>query len=233
MTAERLFCTHCGAENRAEDKLCAKCGKELNGKENLFRDFLTDHIKDKIKGKIGDGIFDALKGWLLSHLYGCLVTVSLIAVIGTGIAAVTSAPARVKQRPVAIEEYGKAADTSYTDLPVGTLDLTLASLEYFRYITETVPCAIDEGYMQAYQCTPSLSGVTDAYVIHRPGNSENEDSPELYDGSYRFSDGTSVSVTFKLYGDGTRTVYKYRDETSCTVFPDGRVEGQRKADIYK
>ena len=230
MTAERLFCTHCGAENRAEDKLCAKCGKELNGKENLFRDFLTDHIKDKIKGKIGDSIFDALKGWLFSHLYGCLVTVSLIAVIGTGIAAATSAPARVKQRPVAIEDYGKAADTSYTDLPVGTLDLTLASLEYFRYITETVPIGADEGYMQYYGCTPSLPEVSEAYVIHRPFPLSNVES---YVGGFSFPDGTYVTVTFNLEKDGVCTVYKYRDETSCTVFPDGRVEGQRKADIYK
>ena len=76
----KLYCAFCGkeAENGAEN--CAACGKKIPAKENLFLDFLLDHTKDSIKGKIEDSVYETIKNFLLSHLYGVVVGISLIVV---------------------------------------------------------------------------------------------------------------------------------------------------------
>lgn len=91
-TTERLYCIHCGRENDPAAAVCTGCGKKLHEKEHRFRDFLLSHIKDDLKNKAGDTFFGAIKGWLLSHLFGCVVSVCIVAAAGTGIAAVTAAP---------------------------------------------------------------------------------------------------------------------------------------------
>ena len=56
-----IYCVWCGSENPADGQKCHKCGKKLDGKENLLRDFLVEHTKDKLKGDIDGTIYDALK----------------------------------------------------------------------------------------------------------------------------------------------------------------------------
>lgn len=82
-----IYCPDCGKENVPEAVLCRECGKAINEVEQPFRDFLKKHIKDELKGKLGDKVFDAVKGWLLSHLYASVVTVTVIAAAATGISA--------------------------------------------------------------------------------------------------------------------------------------------------
>lgn len=78
----RKYCIWCGeyAENGKEK--CTKCGKKINPKENLFLDFLKDHTKDKFKGEIEDRVYETIKNYLLSHLYGVVVGLSIV-VVGT------------------------------------------------------------------------------------------------------------------------------------------------------
>ena len=52
----------------------------MRPKEHLLKEYLYRNTKNKLKGKIEDSFLSVLKNWILSHLYGLVVTVSLIAV---------------------------------------------------------------------------------------------------------------------------------------------------------
>lgn len=72
------YCVFCGSENEAEQKTCAACGKELYPQENLLEEYLRKEAEDQIKGKVVGTVFDKLKNFLLSHLYGIALTVSVV-----------------------------------------------------------------------------------------------------------------------------------------------------------
>ncbi len=99
-----IFCPECGKENVPEAILCRECGKAINEEEHPFKDFLAAHVKDKLKGKMGDKLFDVVKGWLLSHLYASVVTITVIAAAATGIsAAVKNVQSdQVPERPASV-----------------------------------------------------------------------------------------------------------------------------------
>lgn len=104
-----VFCIHCGKQNMVtpgRTSHCGFCGDKLWDKDRPFRDFLIDHTKDKLKDKLSDTIFNALKNWCLSHLYGFLVTVSLVAAVTTTVSAAVNAPGKPEQvfrRPQSVE----------------------------------------------------------------------------------------------------------------------------------
>lgn len=243
MNSGKIFCIHCGTCNDIKNDICPKCGKKLNEEENLFKDFLTDHIKDDIKGKLQDSVYDTVKGWLLSHLYGCLVTVSLIAVIGTGISAVASRPKKIMQRPEELRRYEAPEENPPEENPpeenppeeqeTNGFDLRKASWDYLKNALETGSLAIAEPFMTLVYCETEIPGAAEAYVIHRTEYTYDETKNESYIGSITFSDGTEVSVWLELVDGDIVTTYKYRDGSSCTVYPDGRIEGELREDIYQ
>ena len=75
---EYIYCVYCGAKNDSSKENCSKCNKELHPKNKLFKEFLYNHIKDKFKGDLSDSIFSYLKNYIISHLYGILMTASII-----------------------------------------------------------------------------------------------------------------------------------------------------------
>lgn len=233
MTPEKIYCIHCGAENKPQDDVCCKCGKKLNEKENLFQDFLMDHVKDEIKGKLGDSLFDTIKGWLMSHLYGCLVTVSLVAAVGTGVAAVSAGPEAMAQRPADLPPYEEPVNPPPADSS-DALDLNRASWEYFKNIVDSSTMFFEEPYMKFCHCSSDLPDAVDAYVIHRTDYLwESEIKNDAYIGSVDFSDGSSASVAIDFVDGEYLTTYTYRDGSICTVYPDGRVEGELRENVYQ
>lgn len=83
-----IYCVWCGSENPSDGQKCQKCGKKLDVKETLLKDFLVEHTKDKLKGDLDGTIYDALKNYLLSHLYSVIIAVAFAA---TAVAAVVTA----------------------------------------------------------------------------------------------------------------------------------------------
>lgn len=239
MTPEKIYCIHCGAENKPQDETCCKCGKKLNEKENLFRDFLMDHVKDEVKGKLGDGLFDAVKGWLMSHLYGCLVTISLVAAVSTGVAAAAAGPESVAQRPADLPPYEEPVEPVYpvnppSEDPSDALDLNRASWDYFKNIVDSSTKFFEETYMKYCYCSSDLPDAVDACVIHRTDYlGESNIKNDTYIGSVVFSDDSSASVAINFVDGEYLTTYTYRDGSICTVYPDGRVEGELRENVYQ
>lgn len=77
----KTYCVFCGQENNSKDNKCCKCGKELNPKENLLKEYLFNKTKEKFKGDIDDSIFNLLFNFFKSHLYGFVLTLSIVGVV--------------------------------------------------------------------------------------------------------------------------------------------------------
>ncbi len=75
---EKRYCIFCGAENTADAKTCTACGRTMHPREDLLKEYLYKKTKAKLRGKAEDSFLAILKNWILSHLYGVVVTVSLI-----------------------------------------------------------------------------------------------------------------------------------------------------------
>ena len=78
---EMKYCIYCGRQNSPEAKFCVKCGKEMEPKENLLADFLLKRTKDKLKGSADDSLYNIIKNFLLSHLYGVALTISFVSAV--------------------------------------------------------------------------------------------------------------------------------------------------------
>ncbi len=99
------YCIYCGAENDSSGETCIKCGKPLYPTEHQVRSYLVNEFKDQLKSKAEDSIFERIRDFLLAHLFGLLLTVS---VIFTGFSAFASAAddaVTIKSAPAA-DAYG-------------------------------------------------------------------------------------------------------------------------------
>lgn len=72
------YCVYCGTKNKLEDKKCIKCHKKLNPKDHPLLDYLKSKTKDNLKGKLEDNIFSTIINYIKSHLYGFILTCSII-----------------------------------------------------------------------------------------------------------------------------------------------------------
>lgn len=84
---EKVYCVWCGCKHVKKTEKCMACGKELDPKDRLLVDFLVEHTKDKFKGDLEDSLYEAIKNYLLSHLYGVVVTIAIVGAVTAAAAA--------------------------------------------------------------------------------------------------------------------------------------------------
>lgn len=111
---EKKYCIFCGAENDADADVCCWCGKSMHEKDHLLKEYLYKKTKGRLKGKLEDSFLSVLKNWIFSHLYGLVVTVSLIAAVVFRITASAAVPEYVRtvtyeQRPDIIAMTSQSA----------------------------------------------------------------------------------------------------------------------------
>lgn len=80
-----IYCVYCGTGNILEDKKCKKCKKQLDPKNRPFRDYMVDKLKDKVEGDIQDNIISLIVEFIKSHLYGIVLTCSIVFTVTAGI----------------------------------------------------------------------------------------------------------------------------------------------------
>ena len=84
---EKVYCVWCGCKHVKKTEKCMACGKKLDPKDRLLVDFLVEHTKDKFKGDLEDSLYEAIKNYLLSHLYGVVVTIAIVGAVTAAAAA--------------------------------------------------------------------------------------------------------------------------------------------------
>lgn len=72
------YCIYCGTKNKIENKKCTKCHKKLNPKDRPLLEYLKSKIKDDLKGNVEDNIIDIITKYIKTHLYGFIMTCSII-----------------------------------------------------------------------------------------------------------------------------------------------------------
>ncbi len=75
---EIKYCTNCGSANKKSAIICVECEKKINEKHRPFYDFLQKRIKGKVTGFAEAGLFKLIKNYLVSHLYGAVLAISVV-----------------------------------------------------------------------------------------------------------------------------------------------------------
>lgn len=71
---EVIYCVECGAKNAPDIEKCTKCHKNPDPKDHAWKDYW----KEKFEGKIEDNAFNLIKEFIKKHLYGVLMTCSVV-----------------------------------------------------------------------------------------------------------------------------------------------------------
>lgn len=71
---EVIYCVECGEKNAPDTEKCTKCHKNPDPKDHAWKDYW----KEKVGGKIEDNAFDLIKKYIEKHLYGVLMTCSVV-----------------------------------------------------------------------------------------------------------------------------------------------------------
>ncbi len=82
---KKIYCVFCGHENEEKYTKCQKCNKSLNPSENLWKDYLYNHIKDDLKDNVTDKVFSLVTNFIKSNLYGVIMTVLVLSTATVGI----------------------------------------------------------------------------------------------------------------------------------------------------
>ena len=81
MKDEVIYCVYCGTKNKAKQEKCTSCGKDLNPKSDF-----QEYLKKRPGIMIKNGIFSMIINFIKSHLYGTILTCSIIFTVATGVA---------------------------------------------------------------------------------------------------------------------------------------------------
>lgn len=73
-----IYCVYCGTRNSSKAKRCTKCYKKLNPQNHPLLDYLKSKISDKFIGDIKDNALSIIINYIKSHLYGFVLTCSII-----------------------------------------------------------------------------------------------------------------------------------------------------------
>lgn len=114
MRKKTIFCVYCGSENNSTQKRCNKCHRKINPKENLFLDYLKSHLSNELSENIENKTINIIINYIKSHLYGVILTMSIIIVGSTAI--VTSLPDYeiVFERPIIASCTPKKFNNKYS-----------------------------------------------------------------------------------------------------------------------
>lgn len=86
---EFYHCEECGEKHKKSTKVCTKCHKKIIKKNSPFKDFLNKHLADELKEKVTDSIFGLIRKFIFSHIYGTILTVSIVAAVAVSAVAAT------------------------------------------------------------------------------------------------------------------------------------------------
>ena len=85
-----IYCGECGAVNKKSAHICCECGREIRARHKPFTVFLKNHLKLEIKDRASDSAFSLIRKFIFSHLYGTVLTISVVATVAVSAVTVSS-----------------------------------------------------------------------------------------------------------------------------------------------
>lgn len=97
----KIYCVYCGAKNDRNKEKCIKCKKPLDPEEHLFKEYLYNHVKDDLKGKVKDNFLSLITNYIKSNLYGVFITMAVIFSASAGVThIINNTSEKVDSKPV-------------------------------------------------------------------------------------------------------------------------------------
>ncbi len=80
---DNIFCAQCGEPNKKSAHICQDCGKEIiiTKEKKPCRVFFENHVKSETRERVTDSAFNLIRKFIFSHLYGTVLTVSIVATV--------------------------------------------------------------------------------------------------------------------------------------------------------
>ena len=219
------YCTHCGAANKKSAVECTECEKKIATKYRPFYDFLKKHTKEDATGTAVDTVFGFVQNFLLSHVYGIVLSVTIVA---AGIATVYADASYIKEvnKPPVQKVQEKTVEIPKPDPGLHDMEFTGDDEYYLLYLMSNYDGHADdkriserywEGkheyvkdpkdiYAQTKIAGYNFGGVHE--LIDNPVNIQS-DTPG-HGGSYqgaRYVDNTSIVVNENCTTDIAKKIY--------------------------
>ncbi len=96
---EIQYCTTCGAVNKKSAVFCEECKNKIILRHRPIVDFLKKRAKGKAAGDVTEKLFKLVKDFLFDHLYGMVLTVSVVATATTAVVTATPYVKKVDNLP--------------------------------------------------------------------------------------------------------------------------------------
>ncbi len=139
---EIRYCTSCGAANKKSAHTCGECKKEINKKHRPFFEFIKRRAKNWGMGELQGRLFDFAKGFIKSHLYGFVMTVSVVI---TGSVVITNATPYIKT--VNEAPFISVAEENAEEEPRGDNTLTEDEMIWLRHMISAYDAEIEGGIL--------------------------------------------------------------------------------------
>lgn len=167
---DMFYCDYCGGANKPSAVICEHCERKMRQGRSAFLMFLKANTKDKLLGDAKDGIFERIKDFLLSHLYGIVVS---ILVVTTAIAYAVPKDEYISTVPtassVAVQESKIEPEPIVTELTDEDKEEIFKKLDEYRYLCEEEISGFStqEKTMTMEDILVDMAGVTFEYpVVH-------------------------------------------------------------------
>ncbi len=86
----KIYCIYCGKENNIKDKKCKNCKKNLKAHDFELLKFIGKEVKDDSKEKFIDYIFEFIKNLFVKHVYGIILSLSIVVAVGSTVLNLTN-----------------------------------------------------------------------------------------------------------------------------------------------
>ncbi len=242
---ELQYCTSCGAVNKKSAVLCEECKKKIVVRHRPIVDFLKKRAKGKATGEITEKLFDLIKDFLFDHLYGVILTVSVVATATTAV--VTSTP---YIEEVTIPPFEKTVISESTDVAVepdaettdGIFELNETDIIWLKHVVTAYDAIIDNTIRNAepywsddsyYESATELWAENNIEGYNYNGTHELYNNPlpmgqdslnweivERY-GDEWYDNGFWASHTRYVPVEGSRTGINVRSELGHTLLAEG------------
>lgn len=208
----KKYCVYCGKENNVKAKKCFSCGKKLNAKDHLVKEYVIKHIIDDESGKAFDKLGDLVKAFVKKYLYGMCFTVSVV-VTTTSLAVhamvetnqdslyqtVTSSPS------IASLSGYVAAFSSYPENSDGTYDNFVAFKEDGTFLRQRYSATEDYKVYQSYGTYKVEDNVDDGHNLAEKtirfsvsNGRLTDDSLDIIDEQHLYYDPYNIAEVYDL-----------------------------------